>query len=119
MIKNIGAIQNDSDQNDFWILMENSNQTKNFLSSAKVGFLLLLRIIHLYVTINLFSGKRSCVGMSLAKMTTFLIVTSLIQKFEFRFAPGFEPFSNESIPGGAISEVPYHKMIISPRNNNH
>ncbi|CAF1523118.1 unnamed protein product [Rotaria magnacalcarata] len=44
-------------------------------------------------------GKRACTGEQIAKIQLFLILVSLFQKFEFRFANGWKPKDLRGEPG--------------------
>ncbi|KAG2461515.1 CP2J2 protein, partial [Polypterus senegalus] len=60
------------------------------------------------------TGKRTCLGETLARMQVFLFFTSLLQKFTFRAPAGVEP-SLKARNGFTRNPVPY-KMCAIPRD---
>ncbi|RXG71740.1 Farnesoate epoxidase [Armadillidium vulgare] len=60
-------------------------------------------------------GKRMCIGESLAKVTTFIFLSSMIQKFKFKFDPNLPKPTTEGVPGFTLA-APYFKVIATARN---
>ena len=59
----------------------------------------------------LFSGRRACMGETLAKMELFLYFSSLIQQFKFELPPGAEVPSTEPVKGFTLSPKPFQVII--------
>lgn len=60
------------------------------------------------------SGRRRCLGESLAKSSLFLFLASLLQNFNFTIPKGGEPPSTEAIDGVTATPKPFYAEI-SPR----
>ena len=61
------------------------------------------------------SGKRVCLGESLARMELFLYFTSMMQHFRFRTAPGLPAPSTKGVLGISNTPEPFH-VIAETRN---
>uniref|UniRef100_A0A8C4TI23 Uncharacterized protein n=1 Tax=Erpetoichthys calabaricus TaxID=27687 RepID=A0A8C4TI23_ERPCA len=59
------------------------------------------------------TGKRTCLGETLARMQVFLFFTSLLQKFTFRAPAGVEPSLNAQ-NGFTRNPVPFKKGRLTP-----
>ena len=62
-------------------------------------------------------GLRSCIGERMAKTTTFLILTSILQKFTFRLADESKSVDNVGLFSFAYAPHPY-KIIVQERHAN-
>ena len=71
---------------------------------------------HPYQFLPFSTGRRACVGESLAKAKLHLSLAMLLQKLEFKPPPGMEKsFKVEMLPGsGQIMAEPY-EIIALPR----
>nr|AKH03512.1 cytochrome P450 3075B1 [Paracyclopina nana] len=67
-------------------------------------------------------GRRLCLGQTLAEKEYFLFFCGLLQKFNFKFAPG------KTLPGigkdagakiGILRGVPLHEVVLSSRDRHH
>jgi cytochrome P450 len=62
------------------------------------------------------TGKRFCLGQSLAEKEFFIFFTALIQQFEFRPAPGVElPSYHDIHPFALLRVVPPYQVVIKKR----
>ena len=62
-------------------------------------------------------GKRSCIGEILARQSTFLFLTSLVQRFDIRPPEGMDSIIVTEVC--AISTVPSHfEVCLIPRMKN-
>ena len=57
------------------------------------------------------SGRRVCMGETLAKMELFLFFSSLMHRFKFELPPGAEKPSTEPVPGFTLSPQPFQVII--------
>ncbi len=58
------------------------------------------------------SGKRACVGETLARDTLYLFITNIFQMFDVEFAQGQEkPSEFESVPGFFRATKPFSVMM--------
>ena len=62
-----------------------------------------------------FSGKRSCLGESLARQEIFLFITGLLQNFEILPPEGQDFLNCTEIPGLAVAPSPYKVRFIPRR----
>ncbi|OXU31223.1 hypothetical protein TSAR_014757 [Trichomalopsis sarcophagae] len=60
-------------------------------------------------------GKRRCLGESLARNSLFLFFTYVLQHFDMKLAPGYEPPNLNGIDGFLISPTPYY-LVLKPRH---
>jgi len=57
------------------------------------------------------TGKRACLGESLAKMSLFLYFTTFVKNFKFRTVPGeLEPMT-DPVAGLTLTPKPYHVFV--------
>ena len=62
------------------------------------------------------TGKRYCLGQSLAEKEFFLFFTALVQQFEFKPAPGLElPSYSDIYPKSLIRTVPPYQTVLRKR----
>ena len=67
---------------------------------------------HMTFCVELFPGRRMCLGDSLVKMEMSLFVTTLLQRFDFRMVDANSPPSTEGIEGLTRSPRKY-ELIVS------
>ena len=62
------------------------------------------------------SGKRSCLGESLARMELFLFISLLVQRFKFESAPG-EKLTVDNVDGlfGIVHAPKPYSIVAVPR----
>jgi len=62
------------------------------------------------------SGKRKCLGESLARMELFLFISLLVQRFKFESAPG-EKLTVDSVDGlfGIVHAPKPYSIVAVPR----
>jgi cytochrome P450 len=58
-------------------------------------------------------GKRACLGETLARVTLFLVLTSVVQRFEFSFDP--KTPIDEAETFSLIKAAPKSQMIFKDR----
>ena len=58
----------------------------------------MIRQLIKFRNINIFAGKRSCIGEALAKMELFIFIASIVQKFNITCPPG-DDMSMKAIDG--------------------
>lgn len=59
------------------------------------------------------TGRRMCLGNVLTKMEVFLFLSSLVQKYELRAAPGERPAITGTVAASIVPK-PFH-VVLSPR----
>jgi len=72
-------------------------------------------VFEVWLCLKLFSGKRVCLGESLARAELFLYFTSMMQHFKFRLAPDYPV---PDIKGRfAVTNIPkpFH-VLVEARN---
>ena len=63
------------------------------------------------------TGKRACLGQSLAEKQFFIFFAAMIQQFEFRPAPGFKlPSYNDTHPVSLLRNVQDYKVVLRKRS---
>ena len=60
------------------------------------------------------AGKRSCLGESLARISSFLLFVGLVQKFKFSLPPD-DPLPETEGKLGVTLIPPHHRIIPTPR----
>jgi len=63
------------------------------------------------------TGKRVCLGQSLAEKEFFLFFAGLVQQFKFENAPGIEPPSYKDINPAALFRTPPTYMCVLKKRN--
>ena len=116
-IQKFGQNQPSFFRKDTWMLRENLSSRKRCWTLVSVTFRwhFILNIItcwllnNPYCSIGCISGKRSCLGETLARSSLFLFFTSIMQQFRFEYP------SQRSVDGELPSLEPIPGLTLAPR----
>ncbi|CAL8110287.1 unnamed protein product [Orchesella dallaii] len=59
------------------------------------------------------AGKRQCLGEPLARISNFLLVTAVLQRFKFEIAPGQSKPSSDPVDGFTVAPQPFSAKVTS------
>ena len=72
-------------------------------------------LINLILNIHLFSGHRSCIGESLARMELFLFIGAIVQNFKISAPPGEDLSLGNMDKFGLLHTPKTFSILASPR----